>query len=148
MTAIVEKSTGPSQTAHPSYLRLVAIWPPHLIRDDADYDAAVDIIYPLSAKAELGNPLDAGEMMYVDVVAELLGAYDKEHNSFPLTDLPLSDRLNCIMEQHDLNQSEIAEIAGISRGNMSDVMAGRRELSKESIKRLAKHFNESTDFFM
>ena len=148
MGTIVEQAPDSQTATHPSYLRLSALWPPHPIRDDADYDAAVNVIYPLSGKAELGQPLDAGETMYIEVVVMLIGAYDDEHHSFPMTDLPLSERLDWMMEQHDLNQSQIAEIAGISRGNMSDVMAGRRELSKKSIKRLAKRFKESADYFM
>lgn len=87
--------------------------------------------------------------MYLEAVLTMLEAYDLEHNTIPAAgDLPLPDRLRGLMDVSEVNQSQLAEVAGISRGNISDVMAGRRGLSKESAKRLSRRFRVGAEYFL
>ena len=64
-----------------SYLALAAEWPPHLPRDDADYDLGVEAAYRLDCRREAGETLDAGEEMYVEAVVAVLAAYDEKHGN-------------------------------------------------------------------
>ncbi len=130
-----------------TYLRLAAIWPPHVPRDDGDYEAGAEAGRSISARAEDGAALDEGEAMYLEAVLAMLASYDAERSAMPVADLALPDRLRGLLEATGTNQSNLAEIAGVSRGNMSDVMAGRRGLSKDSIKRLSRRFGIAVDFF-
>lgn len=131
-----------------AYLSLVLEWIPHPIRDDADYDAAVKVIYRLSGLAEGGQPLNEGEQMYLDTVSALIAAYDERVHPMPDDAQPLPERLRGLLDVTYANQSELAMIAGVSRGNVSDVLSGRRGFSKTSIKRLASHFRVDAAYFI
>jgi HTH-type transcriptional regulator/antitoxin HigA len=142
-------STAATPKTLKAYLRLAEIWPPHVPRDDDDYEAGAEAARALSARAEAGEKLSEGETMYLEAALVMLEAYDAEHNAMPAAaDLPLPERLRGLMEVSEVNQSELAEVAGISRGNMSDILAGRRGLSKESAKRLARQFRVGVEFFL
>ena len=140
-------TTSPPK-APESYLRLAALWPPHVIHDDEDYANAAEVARAVSARAEEGTALDEGESMYLEAVLAMLEAYDAKHPALPAEDLPLPDRLRGLMDVSGLSQSDLAEIAGISRGNVSDVMAGRRGLSKDAIRRLSQRFRIGAEFFL
>ncbi len=142
-------STAATPKALKAYLRLAETWPPHVPQDEDDYQAGAEAAHALSARAEAGRELGEGETMYLEAVLAMLEAYDAEHDAMPVAaDLPLPERLRGLMEVSEVNQSQLAEIAGISRGNISDVIAGRRGLSKESVKRLSRHFRVNTEFFL
>lgn len=130
-----------------SYLKLIRRWPPHPIRDDADYDAAVAVMYDLTDRAERGLTLTDGEEQYLAVLDLLVEAYDDEHHPPPPKGT-VPERLRALMGFAEVNQARLAEIAGASRGNVSEVLSGKRELSKAQIRRLAAHFKLSADYFL
>ena len=132
--------------ASKSYLRLAAEWPPHVPRDDDDYEAGVKVIYALSGRSELGETLDAGEEMYLEAVAEMLAIFDAKHENLA-GDLTLPQRLEGLMENAMMTPPQLAQIGGLGEDEIADVVAGRRELSREAIRRLAAHFKLSVDFF-
>jgi len=52
-----------------------------------------------------------------------------------------------MMKMNHLKQADIVHIFG-SRGVTSEVISGKREISKANAKKLAKFFNTSTDLFL
>jgi len=50
------------------------------------------------------------------------------------------------MEQHGLNQEDLSDCAPQSR--ISEILAGKRSISKETAKRLARRFNVHGDVFL
>ena len=133
-----------------SYLRLIHRRPLRLIRDDADYDAAASMLEELSFRQDTGGPPpDAGETEYADALAALIERFDDEHHPRPSpSTLPLAGRVRAVMEQAGLNQRQLADAAGASPGNVCDVLAGRRTLSKANILKLAERFNLPAEYFM
>jgi HTH-type transcriptional regulator/antitoxin HigA len=50
------------------------------------------------------------------------------------------------MEQHDLHQEDLGDCALQSR--ISEILAGKRAISKENSKRFAHRFNVHSDLFL
>jgi HTH-type transcriptional regulator/antitoxin HigA len=57
------------------------------------------------------------------------------------------EALVAMMEMNHLRQADIVHIFG-SRGVTSEVISGKREISKANAKKLAKFFHTSTDLFL
>ena len=64
-----------------------------------------------------------------------------------LSHLTPVDALRHFMDAHGLGVSALGRIVG-SQGTLSDVLAGRRELSKTMIRRVADHFGVSPALFI
>jgi HTH-type transcriptional regulator/antitoxin HigA len=54
--------------------------------------------------------------------------------------------LRFLMEQHGLRQEDLGDCAPQSR--ISEILAGKRSISKENAKRLGRRFNVRADIFL
>ena len=68
-------------------------------------------------------------------------AYPMGENSSPLS------RLKFMMEQNNLKQADLLDIFG-SKGVASEVVGGKRAISKTHAKKLAERFNVSVELFI
>ena len=147
MTTAAPPSRVPAgKLAHPSYLRLAAAYPPHPIADDADYDAAVAALQPLALRGTDPNALDEGEVMYLDALSAFVEAYDDAHFAAPVS--PLPDRLAALMEDRGVDRARVAQAAGCEQDTVADVLAGRREFTRDQVRRLADAFSLPAGFFL
>lgn len=80
----------------------------------------------------------------LDYLAEHVQAYEAGQASIPEAE-PRAV-LRFLMDQHGLKQSDLADCAPQSR--ISDILAGRRGISKETAKRLARRFHVNADCFL
>lgn len=131
------------------YLALIRRFPLRPIRDDAEYDTAAAVLESLSVRRMAGKALSADETGYADVLAMLIRDYDERAGNFePAGTLP--ERMQALIDASEgsLNQSRIAEIVGASRGNVADVMRGRRGWSKAQIRTLSEHFKLRAEYFL
>lgn len=104
------------------------------IENDRDYDEVVGLADAL---------VDAGAMearhpqhsLYM-VLADLIYTYDHEH--FPQAKVHGVDLLRFLMEQNGLRQSQLPEIG--TQSVVSEVLAGKRELTTNHIRALSKRF--------
>ncbi len=80
----------------------------------------------------------------LDYLADRVKAYEDERFSIPKAEPP--DVLRFLMEQHGLNQEDLHDCAPQSR--ISEILAGKRSISKETAKRLARRFNVHGDIFL
>ena len=144
-----KRPAGPPAPS-PLYLALIARHPLRPIRDDADYDHAVAVMESVDFREQTGGPPpDADEDAYVAAMAVLIRAYDDEHHPMPdPSTIPLPERLRALMEGRTMNQKQLAEAAGLSPGNVCDVLKGRRGLSKASVRNLAAHFRVPADYLL
>ena len=135
--------------ASKSYLRLAAIWPPHVPRDDDDYETAAELTRSVTAGTDEGKVLDEGEAMYVEAVFTLLETFDERHGHFDwAADLPPAERLRGLMEDAGSNPADMAEIAGVDEATVAEALAGRRDLPVAAIRRLAEHFHLEAGYFI
>jgi len=54
--------------------------------------------------------------------------------------------LQFLMDQHDLKQKDLLDVFG-TESAISQVLGGKREFSREHIRRLAKRFDVSPELF-
>lgn len=112
------------------------------VRTEADYERASAIIDTL-----LDEVGDDEEHPLVDVLhyfADQVKAYEDEHFSIPGS--KPHEILRFLMDQHGLKQEDLADCAPQSR--ISDILNGKRSISKEVAKNLARRFHVHADLFL
>src|SRR5262249_30955884 len=123
-----------------TYFELVKQFPLTHLRDDAHLDAAQEMIDRL-----LERNLDQGEQDYLDVLTDLVEAYENEHH--PIPDASEADVLRELMRSNGLSQLKLAREVGIAQSTISAVLNGNRALTKEQVVRLAQFFHISPAAF-
>ena len=126
------------------YGALLAETVPAVIETDAEYDRLETIFNDLFKKGE--NNLSPEETRLFALLANLLEDY--ERRTLPALEAasPL-DALKFLMEENDLRQKDVVDVFG-SQGIASEVLAGKREISKTHARRLADRFNVAADLFL
>jgi len=123
------------------------IWPsvktifsvPH---SEKEYQALVEILDSLID--EIGNNDDHQLAPVMETVGKLIENY--EDQVYIIEDAPPVEVLKYLMREHGLNQSDLKEIG--SQGIVSEVLAGKRTLNIEQIKRVSKRFHVSPLVFI
>jgi HTH-type transcriptional regulator / antitoxin HigA len=111
-------------------------------RNEREYDAAVERLGELMD--EIGdNPKDRRYRL-IETLTALVEAYDREH--YPDREVSGIDMLRFLMEQHKLTQGDLPEIG--SRGVVSEVLRGKRQLNTTQLLALAKRFGVSPAAFL
>jgi HTH-type transcriptional regulator/antitoxin HigA len=90
--------------------------------------------------------LNGDELDYLDVLTDLIEAYDSAHYPQPDEGTPL-DRLKALMEESGTTTADLGRLLGNS-GLASQIMLGRRELSKSHIRTLSQHFKLDAGYFL
>jgi HTH-type transcriptional regulator/antitoxin HigA len=129
------------QSLPDSYFKLVKQFPLTHIRDDAELDAAQQMIDRL-----LLEKLDNGAQEYLDALTDLVESYEDEH--IPIPDASEADVLRELMRANDLSQARLAKAVGMSQSTISAVLNGSRSLTKVQVVALAKYFHISPGAFL
>ena len=79
----------------------------------------------------------------IALVSESVENYEKERFSFDISD-PIGN-LKFLMEQHGLTQKDLSEIG--TQGRVSEILSGKRPLSKKHIEIFARRFDVSPAVF-
>ena len=124
------------------YGSLLATVLPQAIENDAELDRMMEVI---DALVDKGEEISPEEEKLLNLLSELVEKYEDEH--YPIDDAPPNEVLKFLMEQNDLKQRDLLHIFG-SSGVASEVVNGKRAISKAQAKALAKHFNVSVEVFI
>jgi HTH-type transcriptional regulator/antitoxin HigA len=117
-----------------SYLKLVTAFPLASIKSDEQLQEAHKAIDLLLAQGEL----DAGEEMYVEALSDLVAAYEDEHHTIePASD---ADMLRHLMEAKGVTQAQLSRETAVPRSSVSEVLAGKKRMSRALIRKLATYF--------
>lgn len=81
----------------------------------------------------------------VDVISHMITMYD-EHKKYQINNISGIKALKFLMEQHNLNQSDLPEIG--SQGVVSEILNGKRILNVSQIKKLSRKFHVSAETFI
>ncbi|MBT4499187.1 MAG: transcriptional regulator [Gemmatimonadetes bacterium] len=114
------------------------------IRDDVDYDNAVEILDHLAILYR--RTLDQED--YLKTLATLIGEYDDEHYAADLSSLSPLDSLKYLMEQNGMNGSQLGDLLAGNRPLGGKILRGERQLSKAHIRILAERFKVSPALFL
>ena len=101
---------------------------------------AIAVIRPLLARA-----LDEGEQDYLDVLSDLVEKYEAAEH--PMPRVSDADMLRHLIGARDITQAKLAADVGIPDSTVSEVLAGKRRLTRKHIGVLAKYFGVSPNVF-
>ncbi|MGI8669566.1 MAG: helix-turn-helix domain-containing protein [Aridibacter sp.] len=124
------------------YAELLTQTLPAIIETEAENDRILEIINGLITRGDLSPD----ERKLLRLLTKLVE--DFEDKAYPMGEG--SDPLGVMlfmMEQHNLKQIDMIDVFG-SRGRVSDVVNGKRGISKNHARKLAEKFNVSVDLFI
>lgn len=101
----------------------------------------------LEALAHQDSLTAAGEDL-LELLTQLIEHFEEEHYAFaPEQQATPLDRLLFLMESNHLKQTDLVGTIG-SKGVVSEVIHGKRSISKGMAIALGKRFNVNADFFL
>ncbi len=124
------------------YGRLLARTVPAVIRTD---DECRRVEAEISKLLRKGDNLTPEEDRLLDLLSALVERYEDETEDFP--ESPPHRILQFLMEQNDLQQVDLVKIFG-SSGRVSEVVNGKRGISKAQAKALGEFFKVSPELFI
>lgn len=119
------------------YQELIEQFPLRPLRSKAAHKRAMAAADQLAVRDEAS--LTADERDYLETLSLLIENYENTHDAIDLSSLRPADVLRHLMEGHGMTISELGKLIG-SKGNASEILAGKRDLSKSHMMTLAKHF--------
>jgi HTH-type transcriptional regulator / antitoxin HigA len=120
--------------ARDTYLELVLAFPLASIKSEKHLDAAQAVMDRLVVKPKLNT----GEEMYLDALSDLVATYEDEH--YPIGPASDADMLRHLMEAKGATQAELSRETGIAKSTISEVLSGRKQFSRQMIRKLADYF--------
>jgi len=125
-------------------MNLVTRCPLLPITNKKEHEAAKEMIVELTKR---DGKLSTTEIGYGKVLVQLIQTYERQLVGDYFEDVSGDDALEYLLNEHQMKQTEAAEIAGISKQNLNDFLKGRRPLTKEARARLAAHFKVNPEVF-
>jgi HTH-type transcriptional regulator/antitoxin HigA len=121
------------------FKQLVGVTSVRTENDYAQVRATIDALLD-----EIGDDENHPLADVLDYLADQVKAYEDENYQIP--EAEPKEVLRFLMDQHGLKQEDLGDCAPQSR--ISDILSGRRSISKEIAKRLARRFHVRVDVFM
>jgi HTH-type transcriptional regulator/antitoxin HigA len=124
------------------YGELVREAKPHVIATEEDNEAALEMI---SALMERGEHLSPEERALLDLMIVLVERFEAER--YPVPNAAPNDILRELLESNGLKQKDLVPDIG-SKGVISEILSGKRAISKQQAKALAARFGVSPALFL
>ena len=124
------------------YARVLARVLPRVIATAGEHERFLAEVEKLMDK---GEHRSTEEDAALDLMVRLIKDYEEEHH--PLPDPSPHEMLAYLMEKRGLKQADLVPIFN-SRGYVSDVIHGKRAISKAHARQLADFFKVSADVFI
>lgn len=128
-----------------TYFDLVRRFPLVPIRTETHYDAAIAFLQPLAVRSE--KTLDSGERAYLAALTQFVEDYEQEHHHIEAANLKPLDALKYLMRANDMKSIDLGNLLG-SRSLASQILSGKRGLSKKHILTLAERFRVEPGLFL
>jgi len=110
------------------------------IHNDTDLDRLTEYAEKLSTLFEAGNK--EIEPLF-DYVVNVIEKYEDIH--YPIGNSSPLDMLKFLMEQHDHRQKDLTDIA--PKSTISEILNGKKEMSKSVIRKLAEKYHTNPSVF-
>jgi HTH-type transcriptional regulator / antitoxin HigA len=127
------------------YRALIDRFPLVPIKNDGHLDAAHEVAQSLMLKEET---MATDEAEYLEVLLDEIAKYEKKHHVLNLAHLQPHELLQSFMKDHNLKQVAMQDVLGVSSGVMSELVAGKRELTKEHCVKLGEYFKVTPALFL
>jgi HTH-type transcriptional regulator/antitoxin HigA len=96
---------------------------------------------------QVEGSLEKGEQDYLDTLSLLIEEYDRAHRPAGQKKLNGIDILRHLMEANEMSVSSLGKLLG-SKGVASEILSGKRSLSKNHMLKLAARFNLDAGAFL
>lgn len=127
------------------YKALVERFPLIPIKNDEHLNAAHEMAQSLMLRSEA---LSEDESDYLEVLLNQIGNYEFKLHPLNVSDLAPHELLQSFMEEHKMKQVEVQKILGVSSGVISELVSGKRELTKKHCVKLGQYFKVSPALFL
>ncbi len=124
-----------------AYSKLLAKSLPKPIRNDQERDRFAALLLELDGREDPSPEEEA----LADVLTLLIEDY--EEKNYPLPDVPPTESLKALMAERGLRHKDIWPVLG-NKGAATEILGGRRSISKAQAKRLAEFFRVPVDLFI
>lgn len=135
--SVVARNIDPTR-----YRRLLSRAMPVVIETEAENERMLAVAERLMEK---GEDLSAEEDALLRLVSKLIQDFEEQH--YAPEDVPPLEMLRHLMDARGLKQSDLTGVFG-SKGVASEVLNGKRGISKTQAKRLAEFFSVSAELFI
>jgi HTH-type transcriptional regulator/antitoxin HigA len=127
------------------YKALIDRFPLAPIKNDAHLDEAHEVAQTLILR---GSDIASDEAEYLEVLLDEIGKYESKHHALKFEDMAPHELLQSFMSDHGLRQVYLQAILSVSSGVMSELVSGKRELTKEHCVKLGHHFKVTPALFL
>jgi HTH-type transcriptional regulator/antitoxin HigA len=126
------------------YARLLAKAVPRVIKTEEENERALSIVESLMAKGESRMTPEEGELL--DLLTNLIRDYEAAAHPMRGKSKP-HEMVAFLLEQRGLSAKDLWPVIG-SKSRVSEILAGKRSISKDQAKRLAEFFHVGVDLFI
>jgi HTH-type transcriptional regulator / antitoxin HigA len=126
------------------YGRLLAKAAPRVIATEAEHERALALVESLMEKGE--RQLTSEEDALLDLFSNLIRDYEASRYPSRPRSTPRG-LMAFLLEQRGLKPSDLWPVIG-SKGRVSEILAGKRAISKDQAKKLAEFFRVRADLFL
>jgi HTH-type transcriptional regulator/antitoxin HigA len=123
-----------------AYGKLLAKTLPKIIETDEEFERYVAMMEDLDRH----DSLTPEERALLALLERLVTDYD---DKVEIPDVPPHEMVRFLMDQRGLKQSDLVSLIG-SRAQVSDLINGKRGISKAQAKKLAAFFHTSVELFI
>ncbi len=127
-----------------AYDALLLKYKPRPIRNDREHHRALRHVQELIRRHGPTPPRAEGEL--IAVLSTLIESYEVELT--PRRKPTPTEVLAHLIESKAVTRAEVARVTGIPRSTISNVLSGRRQISKENVTRLANYFRVDSSVFL
>ena len=125
------------------YGRLLAKAVPTVVRTEAENDRLLAIVKSLLEKGE--DRLTAEEDALLELLTGLI--QDFESRAYPVPKSEPREMVAFLLEQRGLKACDLWPVVG-SKGRVSEILAGKRAISKDQAKKLSAFFHVGAGLFI
>jgi antitoxin component HigA of HigAB toxin-antitoxin module len=133
-----------NMTVADTYLELINEFPLRRIKTAADHSKAKKLVLRLSIQ-----DADRGTAEYFDVLVDLIADYEKRAGqAVDTSKVSAADLVRHRIEERGMSVSSLARLIGVPQSNLSEMLSGKREWSKNAIRGLSSQLNIRADRFL
>jgi HTH-type transcriptional regulator / antitoxin HigA len=113
---------------------------PEVVHDEAQNQIYIQRLEQLTSK----TMVSPAEEKLIQLLMVLVEEYENKH--YPVSAAAPLDVLRHLMEVHELRQKDLVDVFG-AESTVSDVLKGKRDITKDQVRRLSKRFHVSPAVF-
>ena len=126
------------------YAKLLAKAAPRVIKTEEENGRALATVESLMEKGERNMTPEEGELL--DLLTNLIRDYEAAANP-PREKSKPHDMVAFLLEQRGLSQKDLWPVVG-SKSRVSEILAGKRSITKDQARKLAEFFHVGVGLFI